>query len=119
MSVNRIFLLGNLTGDPELKKLESGKTVCNAAMAVNRRFRTDNESKEETVFIDLEFWGASAGFVAANLKKGSRVHVEGHLKQEFWNGGSKILVAVEEILPVVTRLCDKTDKKKEEEKKDE
>ena len=116
MNVNRIFLLGNLTGDPELKKLEGGKTVCNAAMAVNRRFRTENEKKEETVFIDLEFWGASAMFAAANLRKGSRVHVEGHLKQEFWNGGSKILVAVEEVLPVVSRLCDK---KKEEEKKDE
>lgn len=116
MSVNRIFLLGNLTGDPVLKKLENGKTVCNAAMAVNRRFKTENESKEETVFIDIELWGASAGFVAGNLKKGSRVHVEGHLKQEFWNGGSRLLVAVEEILPVVSKLCNK---KREEEKEDE
>ena len=81
MSLNKCFLIGNLTRDPELRKLSrSGTSVCDITIAVNRK----NGDREETAFVDVTIWGKVADNCSRYLSKGSQVLVEGYLKQESW-----------------------------------
>ena len=57
-NLNRVFLIGNLTRDPQLSYLPSGTPVAEFGLATNRRWRgTDGEMKEETCFIDCKAFG--------------------------------------------------------------
>jgi len=98
---NKVILVGNLTRDLELRYLQSGTAVGNTGLAVNRRFKSaSGEQKDETLFIDITFFGRTAEIANQYLKKGSKVLVEGRLKLDSWedqNGGkrSKHSVVVE------------------------
>jgi single-strand DNA-binding protein len=72
---NRIILVGNLTKDPETKKLDSGSTVCKFGLAVNRR----SKNNDETMFVDISAWEKIAEICQQYLKKGMSVLVEGRL----------------------------------------
>lgn len=83
---NKTILLGNLTKDPELRYLQSGSAVCNTAIAVNRKYKTQQgEQREEVLFIDITLFGRTGEIANQYLKKGSKVLVEGRLKLEQWN----------------------------------
>jgi len=98
---NKVILVGNLTRDLELRYLQSGTAVGNTGLAVNRRFKSANgEQKDETLFIDITFFGRTAEIANQYLRRGSKVLVEGRLKLDSWedqNGGkrSKHSVVVE------------------------
>lgn len=101
-SVNKVFLMGNLTRDIELRHLSGDQAVANFGLAVNRRFRTkDGESREETTFIDCEAWGRTAETMSKYLHKGRPVFIEGRLKLDQWEdretGGkrSKLKVVID------------------------
>lgn len=101
-SLNKVFLLGNMTRDPELKYTQSGGAVCKVGLAVNRRFKSGTEWKEEVAFVDVECWGKTAEKVGEYCKKGSGVLVEGRLKLDTWQSKegekrSKLLVVAENI----------------------
>lgn len=82
---NRVFLMGNLTRDPELRYLASGTAVANLRMAVNRRYRAqDGELKEEVCFVTVVVWGKQAENCSQYLNKGSGVFVEGRLQSRSW-----------------------------------
>lgn len=81
---NRVILVGNLTRDPELRYTPNGTAVANFSIAVNRRYRTDNENREETSFFDIVFFGKRAEVVGEYLKKGRPVLIEGRLQQRRW-----------------------------------
>ena len=67
-NLNRVFLIGNLTRDPEVRYTPKGTAVTELGLAVNRTYTTDQgEKKEETTFIDVEFWGRQAEVVAETL----------------------------------------------------
>jgi single-strand DNA-binding protein len=84
-SLNKVFLIGNLTRDVELKFTPQGKAVGNVGLAVNRRWRDDQgQDHEEVTFIDLTLWGKTAETASKHLSKGSQVHVEGRLKMDEW-----------------------------------
>jgi single-strand DNA-binding protein len=84
-SMNKVFLMGNITRDPEMKTLASGSTVTDFGLAVNRRYTTQaGEKKEEVCFVDITFWGKRAETIAQYLKKGSPVLVEGRLQLDQW-----------------------------------
>jgi single-strand DNA-binding protein len=84
-NVNKVFLMGNLTRDVELRHLPSDMAVANIGLAVNRRYRTkDGESREETTFIDCEAWGRTAEVMNQYLGKGRPVFIEGRLKLDQW-----------------------------------
>lgn len=84
-SLNKVFLIGNLTRDPELRVLPKGTAVCQFGLAVNREFKGDDGAKkEEVTFIDCEAWGKTAELVAKYLGKGSQCMVEGRLKLDEW-----------------------------------
>jgi single-strand DNA-binding protein len=83
--LNRVFLAGRLTRDPELRYLNSGSAVCKMGLAVSRRYRTkEGEQREDTLFVNVETWNKSAEYCGENLKKGRPVMVEGSLKSDEW-----------------------------------
>jgi single-strand DNA-binding protein len=84
-SFNKVFLIGNLTRDPETKQVGSSQ-VCNFGLAVNRKYndKQTGEKKEEVSFFDLECWGRTAELAQQYLKKGRPIFMEGRLKQDRW-----------------------------------
>lgn len=84
-NLNRVFLMGNLTRDPELRYLASGTAVANLRMAVNRRYRAQNgELKEEACFVTVVVWGKQAESCSQYLNKGRSVFIEGRLQNRSW-----------------------------------
>lgn len=84
-SFNKVFLMGNLTRDPELRYTPKGQAVVKIGMAVNRRYTTEaGEQREEVTFVDVEGWGKMAEVIGDNLKKGSPIFIEGRLKLDQW-----------------------------------
>ncbi len=89
-SLNKVFLAGHLTRDPEIRYIASGKAVADLGLAVNRRYRTaSGEDKEETCFINVTVWGKQAEMAGEYLKKGSGVLVEGALRMDQWESNGE------------------------------
>ncbi|MBI2441644.1 MAG: single-stranded DNA-binding protein [Lentisphaerae bacterium] len=89
-NLNRVFLIGNLTRDPEIRYLPTGKAVADLNMAINRRYRTAaGEDKEETCFVSVVVWGRQAETAGEYLKKGSTIMVEGSLRYEQWEANGE------------------------------
>ena len=85
-SVNKVFLVGNLTRDPELRYTSNGIAVTDLGIATNRTYTTkDGERREEVTFIDVTVWNRQAETCCQYLKKGQPVHVEGYLKLDSWD----------------------------------
>ena len=85
-SINEVTVVGNLTRDPELRFTQAGLAVCNASVAVNRRWqnKTTQEWEEKVSYIDVTVWGVHGQNVAESLRKGDRVFVNGRLEQRSW-----------------------------------
>ena len=81
-ALNRVQLIGRLGKDPEGKYTPSGKKVTHFSLAVSQRWRTNNETKEYTEWVNVEAWGRLGEVSQEYLKKGSLVYVEGRLKTE-------------------------------------
>jgi single-strand DNA-binding protein len=92
MYLNKVFIIGNLTRDPEIKALPSGSKVCSFSIATNRNFKDkDGNRQESTEFHNIVVFGRTAELVAQYLKKGSQAYVEGRLQTRSWeqNGEKK------------------------------
>ncbi len=84
-NLNKVFLMGNVTRDPELRYIQSGTAVLDLGLAVNRRAKgADGQWKDETAFISVTVWGKQAENCAEYLAKGRPVLVEGHLRMDQW-----------------------------------
>ena len=84
-SVNQVFLLGNLTRDPELRQTPSGQSVCSFSLALNRAYKAQNgEWQEATDYIDCVAWGPLGERVSQYLAKGRRALVQGRLQSRNW-----------------------------------
>ena len=84
-SLNRVFLIGNLTRDPELRYLPSGQAVTTFTIAINRVYNAaSGERKEDTSFIRIVVWARRAEVCNEYLRKGSPVFVEGRLQSRTW-----------------------------------
>ncbi len=82
---NKVYLMGNLTRDPELRATPSGTAVCQFGLAVNRIYNNSNgERQEETTFVDIEAWGRQAETISKYVSKGHPLFVEGRLKLDSW-----------------------------------
>ncbi len=85
MYLNKAFIAGNLTRDPELKALPMGSNVCSFSVATNRTWRDQNgEKKEATEYHNIVVFGKQADTCAQYLKKGQQVLVEGRLQTRSW-----------------------------------
>ena len=91
-SLNKVFLLGNLTRDPDLRYTPSGAAVCEFGLAVSRRFTANGADQEEVCFVDIIVWSKQAENCKQYLAKGSPALIEGRLQFDQWedrNGGGK------------------------------
>jgi single-strand DNA-binding protein len=88
MNLNKVFVLGNLTRDPEIRNLPSGQPVANFGIATNRFYTQEGEKKQETEFHNIVAFGKSAEIVSQYLKKGSLVLIEGRLRTRSWDDAS-------------------------------
>ena len=83
--LNKVFLIGNLTRDPELRVTPKGTAICQFGIAVNRQFKDESgATRDETTFVDIEAWGKQGELVSKYLSKGSLAMVEGRLKLDQW-----------------------------------
>ncbi|MEK7548786.1 MAG: single-stranded DNA-binding protein [Patescibacteria group bacterium] len=91
-SLNRASLIGNLTRDPETRSIPSGQSVCQFAVATNRRWKdADGNVKEDTQYHEVVVWGRLGELAATMLVKGKKVYIEGRLQTRSWEAqdGSK------------------------------
>ncbi|MBN2120747.1 MAG: single-stranded DNA-binding protein [Candidatus Omnitrophica bacterium] len=82
---NKVFLIGNLTKDPELRYTPQGRAVTTLRVAANRNFRTKTgEDRKETCFVNVVTWANLAEICNQYLQKGKSVFVEGRLQSRNW-----------------------------------
>lgn len=92
MYLNKVFLIGNLTKDPELKSLPTGTKVASFGLATNRTWKDADGAKKESVeFHNVVVFGRPAEVITQYCKKGSSLYVEGRLQTRSWDAadGSK------------------------------
>ena len=89
--MNSVSLLGYLTSDVELRYTPTGSPVANFGIAVNRRYRQDDDVKQETTFVDLVAFNRTAEVAKEFLAKGRPAAIEGRLRYRSWEteGGAK------------------------------
>jgi len=86
MYLNKAFIVGNLTRDPELRALPSGMQVASLSVATNSVWRDkDGNKKEDTQFHNIVVFGRQAETAAQYLKKGQQVMVEGRIQTRSWD----------------------------------
>ena len=94
--MNKVFLKGRLTADPEIRKTTNDISVCNFSIAVNRRF-----DREKTDFINCEAWRQTAEFISKYFNKGKEIVIGGELHIDKWDkdGETRYLtkVSVDEV----------------------
>jgi single-strand DNA-binding protein len=87
MYLNKVFLYGNLTRDPELKALPNGGQVANFGLATNRTYKDKSGAKQEaTEFHNIAAFGRTAEVIAQYCKKGRPIFVEGRITTRSWEG---------------------------------
>lgn len=77
--MNKVYLIGNLTRDPEVSETSSGVPYCRFSIAVNRNF-TNAEGNREADFFNIIVWRGQAEPCGRFLKKGSKIAVVGSLQ---------------------------------------
>ena len=84
-NLNKVFLIGNLTRDPELRYTPSGLAVTTFTVAVNRNYTTQSgEKREDVTFMRVVVWGKRAEVCGEYLNKGSLAFVEGRIQSRSW-----------------------------------
>ncbi|MFA5001275.1 MAG: single-stranded DNA-binding protein [Candidatus Paceibacterota bacterium] len=86
MYLNKAFIFGNLTRDPEKRALPSGAAVASFAVATNRTWKDKNGVKQEDVqYHNVVAFGVQADLIAQYLRKGSSIFVEGRMQTRSWD----------------------------------
>ena len=90
MNLNKAFLIGRLTRDPETKTTPSGQLVCNFGLATNRTWNNQetNQKEEKTEFHNIVLWRRLAEIASQYLTKGSLVLIEGRIQTRSWQDAS-------------------------------
>ena len=108
--LNRIFIMGRLTHDPELRHTQSGTAVVSFTLAVDRDFKNKQTGEKETDFIDVVAWKHTGEFVNKYFAKGNRAVVVGRLQLRDWTDkdGNKRRTA--EVIAESVYPCEKKQK---------
>ncbi len=87
VDLNRIQVIGNVGGDPEMRYTPQGNPVTNFTIATNRNYTTpQGERREETEWFRVVTWNKLAETCSQFLAKGRRAYVEGRLRSSTWDG---------------------------------
>lgn len=87
MNLNKAFIMGNLTRDPEVRSLPSGMQVASFAIATNRNWKDKDGRKQEAVeYHNIVAFGRLAEVIAQYARKGSSLFVEGRIQTRSWEG---------------------------------
>ena len=81
---NSIVVVGNLTGDPELRFTQSGVAYVSGSIASNRRYQVNGQWEEKTSYFNFSAWRELAENIAASCTKGMRVVISGRIEQKTW-----------------------------------
>jgi single-strand DNA-binding protein len=85
MNLNKVFILGRVTADPQLRTIPSGQSVTTFGVATNRVWTgKDGKRQEETEFHNVVVWGRQAEIATQFLRKGTLVLIEGRLRTRAW-----------------------------------
>lgn len=84
MNLNKVFLIGRLTQDPEMRSTPSGQSVTTVKMATNRVWNDPSGRKEATEYHTVIAWGRLAEIASQYLKKGAMVMIEGRIQTRSW-----------------------------------
>ncbi|MCX6788739.1 MAG: single-stranded DNA-binding protein [bacterium] len=85
MNLNKVFLIGRLTNDPQLRSTPGGQSVASFSLATNRNWTTKQGEKQvEVQFHNVVAWGRQAEIISQYMKKGGMVMVEGRLQTRNW-----------------------------------
>lgn len=82
--LNKVFIMGRLTADPELRRTQSGTAVASFTLAVDRDFKDKNTGEKQTDFINCVAWKHTGEFVSRYFTKGRMAVVEGRLQIRNW-----------------------------------
>ena len=82
--LNKIFIMGRLTRDPELRRTQTGTPVASFTLAVDRDFKDKSTGERSTDFIDVVAWRQTGEFVSRYFTKGRMAVVEGRLQMRDW-----------------------------------
>ena len=86
MYLNKAFLYGNLTRDPEMRALPSGQQVASFSIATNRTYKDkDGQKKEQVEFHNVVAFGRQADLIGQYMKKGRPIFVEGRIQTRSWD----------------------------------
>ena len=125
-NLNQIYLLGNLTRDPEIKYTNEGVAIVEMGIAVNKKWKDSNGEDIQIVdFFNISAWNSLAENCANTLKKGDRVMISGHLNLRSWENkeGKKynIININADVIGASLEFCNLKilDKKNKKIKKDE
>lgn len=90
MNLNKVFLIGRLTQDPQLRTTPNGQSVCSFGIATNRirKDQKTGEVKKSTEYHNIVLWQRLAEIVSQYLTKGSLVLIEGRLQTRTWQDSS-------------------------------
>lgn len=83
-NLNKVFLIGNLTKDPELRYTPQGTAVANITLAINRQWKQGEEVKKEVAFVPVVLWARTAEIANQYCIKGSPLMVEGRIQTRSW-----------------------------------
>lgn len=103
--LDKVFVQGRLTRDPELKKTSGDVSVCNFTIAVNKKYGKE----ENTYFFDVVAWRHTAEFVARNFTKGRQILIDGELTSRNWEDKEKKKRTSIEIVANEIHFCDFSD----------
>ena len=85
MNLNKVYIVGNLTRDPELRQTTGGQSVCSFGVATNRFYKdSTGQRQQQAEFHNVVAWGRQAEIINQYLKKGSILLVEGRLQTRSW-----------------------------------
>ncbi|MFA5178185.1 MAG: single-stranded DNA-binding protein [Candidatus Paceibacterota bacterium] len=99
MNLNKVFLLGRVATDPELKSTPSGQSVCTFSLATNRVWKDANgQKKEEAQFHRVVMWQKLAQTASQFLNKGSLVLIEGRIQNRSWEDKTGVKKYTTEII---------------------
>jgi len=97
VNLNKVFLIGRVASDPELRSTPSGQSVCSFRMATNRVWKdSSGQKKEDAQFHSIVLWGKQAEMASQYLTKGSLTYIEGRLQTRSWDsqGGKKYITEI-------------------------